>query len=36
VATKALSVLEPHSLQVPESFNIQPKIARLKTVIKDA
>jgi len=35
VAGKALSVLEPHSLQVPESFNIQPKIARLKAVIKD-
>lgn len=36
VAAKALAVLETHFLQVPESFNIQPKIARLKSVIKDA
>lgn len=35
VAAKALSVLENHFLQVPESFNIQPKIARLKVVVKD-
>lgn len=36
VAAKALAVLETHFLQVPESFNIQPKIARLKSVIKAA
>lgn len=36
VATKALSVLDSHFLQVPESFNVEPKIARLRTVIKDA
>ena len=36
VAAKALSVLEFNLLQVPESFNIQPKIARLKAVSKDA
>lgn len=35
VAAKALAVLEPQFLQVPESFNIEPKIARLRTVIKD-
>ncbi|NDY73789.1 DUF309 domain-containing protein [Desulfobacter hydrogenophilus] len=35
VAAKALSVLESHILRVPKSFNIQPKIARLKAVIKD-
>ncbi|MCG8553605.1 MAG: DUF309 domain-containing protein [Desulfobacterales bacterium] len=35
VAAKALSVLEPHCLQVPESFDIQSKISRLKAVIKD-
>ncbi len=34
VAAKALAVLEPHFSQVPESFNIQPKIARLKNVVK--
>ena len=33
VAAKALAVLESHFLQVPESFNIQPKIVRLKAVI---
>ena len=33
VASKALAVLESHLLQVPETFNIQPKIARLKVVI---
>jgi len=31
VAAKALAVLESHFLQVPESFNIQPKMARLRT-----
>lgn len=36
VAVKALSVLESHGLHVPESFNIQPKITRLKAVIKDS
>lgn len=36
VAAKALSVLDSHFLQVPVSFNIQPKIARLRTVIEDA
>lgn len=36
VASKALSVLDSHFLQVPVSFNIQPKIARLRTVIEDA
>jgi hypothetical protein len=36
VASKALAVLEEHFLQVPESFNIAPKMARLKTVIKAA
>ncbi len=36
VAAKALSVLESHFLQVPKSFNIESKIARLRTVIKDA
>ena len=35
VAAKALAVLEPHFLQVPESFNIQPKMARLKAVVND-
>ena len=35
VASKAVAVLEDHLLQVPESFNIAPKIARLKTVIKE-
>ena len=35
VAAKALAVLEVHSLQVPESFNIQPKMARLKAVVTD-
>ena len=34
VAAKALSVLESHFSQVPESFNIQPKIVRLKAVVK--
>jgi len=34
VAAKALAVLEPHISQVPESFHIQPKIDRLRTVIK--
>jgi hypothetical protein len=36
VAAKALAVLEPHLLQVPESFDIHPKMARLRAVIKDA
>ncbi|WP_246293819.1 DUF309 domain-containing protein [Desulfobacter latus] len=34
VAAKALSVLESHVLQVPESFNIQPKINCLKAVTR--
>ncbi len=36
VASKAVAVLEEHLLQVPESFNIGPKITRLKTVINEA
>jgi len=36
VAAKALALLEPYFLQVPESFDIQPKMARLRAVIKDA
>jgi len=36
VAAKALAVLEPHLLQVPESFDIHPKMARLRAVIKGA
>jgi len=35
VASKAVAVLEDHLFQVPESFNIAPKMARLKTVIKE-
>lgn len=35
VAAKALAVLESHFLQVPESFNIEPKITCLRAVIKD-
>lgn len=34
VAAKALAMLEFHELQVPASFNIQPKIARLNAVVK--
>ncbi|WP_320045306.1 DUF309 domain-containing protein [uncultured Desulfobacter sp.] len=36
VAAKALSVLESDFSQVPESFKIQPKMTRLKAVIKNA
>lgn len=36
VAAKALAVLDLHFLQVPESFDIQPKMVRLRTVIEDA
>lgn len=36
VASKAVAVLEEHFLQVPESFNIEPKMSRLKIVIKEA
>ncbi|MGD9687768.1 MAG: DUF309 domain-containing protein, partial [Desulfobacter sp.] len=36
VAAKALAVLEPHLLQVPESFDIHPKMALLRAVMKDA
>ena len=35
VASKALVVLESNLQQVPESFNVQPKIARLKAIIID-
>lgn len=36
VACKAMAVLEEHFLQVPEAFNIAPKMAWLKTVIDEA
>ncbi|WP_020588689.1 DUF309 domain-containing protein [Desulfobacter curvatus] len=36
VASKALAVLESYFSQVPESFNIQPKIVRLNAVVKEA
>lgn len=36
VASKAMAVLEEHFLLVPESFNIAPKMARLKTLVNSA